>query len=619
MLIPHLSSLISHQNYEVIFIIYGNTESLKQSVLNEIEALYDIQVQVDEFLPQELTDILADITERINREVALFINRKGKILSVSVGDSSTVSLPEVEGRRGSNRLSGVRCIHTHPNGDGRLSPVDIGSLLSLRLDAMAAIGVKDGSVANVYVGIMSEDSKEEAGKADVFGPFKPCSKRLNELLHVIVERDKILANTVYINQNQVEKAILVGIEPTAGTVINGKSEGERLLDELEELAVTAGVVVVDKVLQKRPGIDPAYFIGKGKIEQLNLLRQSLNANLIIFDDELSGAQFRNIEQIAGVKVIDRTTLILDIFAQRARSKEGKLQVELAQLKYRLPRLTGMGVQLSRLGGGIGTRGPGEKKLEVDKRHIRRRINFLENELENVKKRREIVREGRSRNSIPSIALVGYTNAGKSTLMNRLCRSEVLAEDKLFATLDPTARKLELPDGRDVLLVDTVGFIRKLPHDLIDAFKSTLEEAVYADALMHVADVSSEEAEIQISVVDELLKQLGAFNKPVILVLNKIDLLQGKNEILLKNDYGMVFEVSATAEQGIDELIRGIAALVPFSEIEVEVLAPYDTGWVYSYIHENGRVMEKDFTESGIRVKAVINKSKFERIREFVVY
>jgi len=334
--------------------------------------------------------------------------------------------------------------------------------------------------------------------------------------------------------------------------------------------------------------------------------------------ELSGAQTRNIEDVVGIKVVDRTTLILDIFAQRARSKEGKLQVELAQLKYRLPRLIGLGGQLSRLGGGIGTRGPGEKKLEVDRRHIKRRIRFLEWELDNLSTRREFARDRRRKNTVPVIALVGYTNVGKSTLMNTLCKTEVFAENKLFATLDPTTRKLNLPNGREALLVDTVGFIRKLPHELVEAFKSTMEEAVYADILAHVVDISSQEAEEQISVVNDILASLGALNKPVLLILNKVDLVKTEIPPIASEIKGRVFEVSASTGIGLDELIKGILEVLSQDEIEINIIAPYSEGWIIPYLYKNGSLLEEEYAESGIKVRALIKKSKVDRIKDYIL-
>ncbi|HEX3029138.1 MAG TPA: GTPase HflX [Clostridia bacterium] len=570
------------------------------------------------FLPAELVLRLSDLTGRINRELAVFINRRGTVMAVCVGDSSKVSLPEIEGRRGRSRLSGIRCIHTHPNGSGMLSSVDIRSLLELRLDAMVSIGVKEGVAGDIFAALPIQGKNGELNEPQIYGPFEVGDEKINQLLNILLEVEKECVSETTNNQEEIEKAIIVGLETSTGKDAAGRGEAERSLDELEELASTAGVSVLKKLLQKRSLKDSAYFVGKGMVEQIGLLRQSLGANTVIFDDELSGAQVRNIENVVGIKVIDRTTLILDIFAQRARSREGKLQVELAQLKYRLPRLIGLGGQLSRLGGGIGTRGPGEKKLEVDRRHIRRRIGSLEAELKVIESRRNQLREGRKNSALPTIALVGYTNAGKSTLLNKLCGSDVFAENKLFATLDPTARSLKLSDGRNAILIDTVGFIRKLPHELIEAFKSTLEEAVYADILIHVVDASSEETEVQISVVNEILKGLGALNKPIILALNKIDAVKGELILPVRDNCQKTVEISAISGKGIEDLIGEINILMPAEEKEITVFIPYSQGWAAPYVHENGRVTEQEYLEGGLKMRATINKAKIAKIEEFLM-
>lgn len=598
--------------------ITGNTESLKRSVLDELEQLYEFKGEQNEFLPSQLASKLAELTGKINREILLFINRKGTVTNICIGDSSTVSLPDIDGRRAGSRLAGIRCIHTHPNGEGRLSDLDINALLTLRLDAMAAIGTRDGEITEIYAALPCAQNGSACNKAEIFGPFSQDDTRLDSLMELIPERDRRINDSMYSNIEDAEVAILVGLETSAGLKADERNEAEESLEELEELALTAGVRVVHKFLQKRPSIDSTYYIGRGKVEELALLRQALNANTIIFDEELSGAQFRNIEEVVGAKVIDRTTLILDIFAQRAHTNEGKIQVELAQLKYRLPRLTGLGNQLSRLGGGIGTRGPGEKKLDTDRRHIRRRINFLESELKALSRRREYMQESRKKNAIPTAALVGYTNVGKSTLLNKLCDSDVFVEDKLFATLDPTTRGLVLPDGRQILLTDTVGFIRKLPHELIEAFKSTLEVAVDSDLLIHVVDATSNEVERQIQIVQELLASLGAANKPTILVLNKIDLVDKVTRPALLTAGDNLFEVSAVTGEGLDELLAGIIRALPLDELEVNIIAPYSARWVPAYVHKHGKILEEGFTENGWEIRAIIKKEKIERIKEFVV-
>ncbi len=562
-----------------------------------------------------LADTIARISSEINREISVLINRRGTVVDISIGDSGTVSLPQLDSRRGKTRLSGIRCIHTHPGGNGLLSQVDISTLQKLRLDAMLAIGVCEGQPVEIYAGCLSA---AEDADVDVYGPFAPGEPRLNYLYKLIEELDASAKEELYENDQTAEKAILVGLETSHSRLYDASlRDSEDSLNELEELATTAGAVVIDKILQRKQTQDSAYYVGKGKIEELSLMCQATDVQLLIFDDELSGAQIRNIEEMTGVRVIDRTTLILDIFAQRAISKEGKLQVELAQLKYQLPRLIGLGTQLSRLGGGIGTRGPGEKKLEVDRRHIRRRITSLEQELKQLEKRRDLTRASRTKSNTPVIAIVGYTNAGKSTLMNRLCGSSVFVEDKLFATLDPSARKLILSDGREAVLVDTVGFIRKLPHELVKAFKSTLEEAVYADMLLHVVDASNESAAMQISVVEGLLEELGTSSKSTILVLNKQDLVTGGGRINSMG-YTSVCEVSAVSGSGIEQLMDKITEGFKDQLREINLLIPYNEGWVMPYIYKYGQILNQDYHENGIKVQALVKVDKSSKLDEFIL-
>ncbi|HBT49554.1 MAG: GTPase HflX [Caldanaerobacter subterraneus] len=402
-----------------------------------------------------------------------------------------------------------------------------------------------------------------------------------------------------------ERAILVAIISSP--------EDEETLNELKELAVTAGAEVIGILTQKKKGINKAHYIGKGKLEELKMFVENQQADLVIVNDELTGTQIKNLEDALGVKIVDRTNLILDIFAKRARSKEGMLQVELAQLKYRLPRLVGLGGQLSRLGGGIGTRGPGETKLEVDRRHIRNRIKAIEEKLEELEKHRNLQRQRRKKNQIPVVAIVGYTNAGKSTLLNALTGADAYVEDKLFATLDPTARKLVLPSGREVILTDTVGFIRKLPHDLVEAFKSTLEEVKYADLLLHVIDVTSPDMDEKIKVVEKVLSDLGAIETPRINVYNKIDLL----EIVPSGNNRDIY-ISAKNKIGLDRLLEAIEREL-FKETEVvSFLFPYEKTREYNYLKERGKVIEEDFDEKGISVKAEVTCEIKERLRNFII-
>lgn len=394
----------------------------------------------------------------------------------------------------------------------------------------------------------------------------------------------------------------------------GEYDATQSLAELEELAATAEAETVAKVIQKRDTYDKATCIGTGRLEEVTAFCSENEVDLLIFDNELTATQTRNIEDITGVRAIDRTTLILDIFAQRARSKEGRLQVELAQQKYRLPRLAGMGTVLSRLGGGIGTRGPGETRLETDKRHIRRRIQTLEEELEEIEKQRALRRKRRKKDNILSVAIVGYTNVGKSTLLNGLTDAGVLAENKLFATLDPTARALLLPDDRQVLLIDTVGLIRRLPHHLVEAFHSTLEEATNADLILHVCDISSENAEEQARVTEDLLAELGCGEIPLLRVFNKCD--QIDQALLRDSNEDHVF-ISAKTGFGFDTLLRRIAQKLPNRAKRMLLLLPYDKGGILSRIRENGSIYSEEYTESGILADCMVPPELFTLTSDYI--
>ena len=382
-------------------------------------------------------------------------------------------------------------------------------------------------------------------------------------------------------------------------------------DELSELAKTAGAEDLARVLQKREAYEPATVIGEGKLAEVKELCGSLGAELLIFDCELTASQIRNVEDETDVRVIDRTMLILDIFAGRAVSREGKLQVELAQLKYRLPRLMGIGASLSRLGGGIGTRGPGETQLETDRRHIRRRIDKLSAELKELEERRGYARDRRKKDSVQVGAIVGYTNAGKSTLLNLLTGADVLAEDKLFATLDPTSRAIELPDGRSLLLVDTVGLIRRLPHHLVEAFKSTLEESACADIIIHVCDVSDPEAAEKADVTLKTLADLGAAEIPVVTVLNKCDLL---TENIPEDD--STVKISAKKAQGIDRLLKVVAANLPETAKRMKLLLPYDKAGFTAKLRENGKVFTEEYTETGVLVDALVDQMLIKQMSQY---
>lgn len=501
--------------------LQGETQNLKSHVKEELTALYELTVPVGQLSTKELNERLIAVTEEIGREVAVYVDRKGRIIEISVGSTWTVDLPAVDARS-EVRLSGVRCIHTHPSGDTELSDPDISSLRRLRFDAMAAIGRLAGESVGCLGFFTGEKEEDGTLEVQIFGPVRADHLnriRLTPLIQSINRR--LSRERTQATDDEEERAVLAGIDAPMTCALWTTEDS---LAELAELARTAGATVVGTFIQKKAKPDTALFLGRGKVEEMAMFIQNERATLVIFDDELTPSQQRNLEMALGVKILDRTALILDIFAQRARTAAGKLQVELAQMKYSLPRILGQGLVLSRLGGGIGTRGPGETKLEVDRRRIRRRIHDIEGEIERLKKERLLHRERRRAARIPVAALVGYTNAGKSTLLNALTGADVFAEDKLFATLDPTTRSLRLADGREILVTDTVGFIQKLPHTLVQAFHATLEEVVEADLLLHVVDVSNEAAEFQIEAVTEVLKELGAAEKPMLYVLNKLDRL-----------------------------------------------------------------------------------------------
>ncbi len=408
-------------------------------------------------------------------------------------------------------------------------------------------------------------------------------------------------------ENERERALLVSVD-------TGEFDAEISLDELEELADTAGADVLGRVLQKRESPDKATCLGQGRLEELALLAQNTEADLVIFDRELTATQQRNLEDALPCRVVDRTMLILDIFAGRARSAEGRLQVELAQLQYLLPRLAGQGVALSRLGGGIGTRGPGETKLENDKRHIRRRIQSIRESLKAVEQQRIQRRDRRRKDNIQTVAIVGYTNAGKSTLMNRLTDAGVLAEDKLFATLDTTARALKLPDGRTILLIDTVGLVRRLPHHLVDAFRSTLEEAAEADVILNLCDSSSEDAAEHLSVTRELLSQLGCTDRPIVTVFNKCDLPPA---LPLTDRDGAVC-ISAATGKGIDELLQRLTEVLPPDRRKVKLLFPFDKGALAGECRREGAVEHEEYVPEGLSMTVTLGARLLELTKPYQV-
>ena len=582
--------------------IHGNLTGIRESVLNELEKLYDAEFERDAFLPDRLLSILLRYTEALNREMLVYLGRDGTVLEIAIGSIGSIALPELHLRRNLDRLAGFRCIHTHPGGNARLSDVDLQALRLLRFDAMCAVGVGEGRCTGISAAFLGEVEYDNYSIV-LKGPVKPG--RIPQQLWL---------KEIELAEERVQKAIEKGgIVEVAEKVMLISTDSEESLDELASLAETAGAMVITRVLQNRLRPDPGTFIGSGKAEELALVCQTLEIDLAILDDELTGAQQRNLENILGVRVIDRTALILDIFAQRAQSAEGKLQVELAQMKYRLPRLTGMGTVLSRLGGGIGTRGPGETQLEVDRRRIRRRIDDLELQLKEIKKQRDMRRARREKNGQITVALVGYTNAGKSTLLNALSGADVLVEDKLFATLDPVMRNVDLPENRSCLVVDTVGFIRKLPHQLVQAFRSTLEEALFADLLVVVSDLSSPHYAQQRATVFEVLNDLGAADRPILEALNKADqahitgMIEPVDAIL----------ISAKNGEGLDALKAEISRRIAALRHRVELTVPYTKGGVLSLIHARGQVLSEEYLAEGTQVTCLLDAALYQKVRNML--
>ncbi|MGN9164595.1 GTPase HflX [Tissierellaceae bacterium HCP3S3_D8] len=426
---------------------------------------------------------------------------------------------------------------------------------------------------------------------------------------------------MYKDKAHMERALVIGVE-----LDSDKIDIEASLDELKELVVAAGGTVISEVIQRKDTINPAYFIGKGKAEEIKSYCEELDISIVVFNDELSGAQLRNLEKIIDRKIVDRTNLILDIFANRAISKEGKLQVKLAQLKYRLPRLVGFRDYLSREGGGIGTRGPGEQKLETDRRHILREINNIEEQLKEVEANRDIKRKRRIDSNLPIVALIGYTNAGKSTLLNKLIEinnddgdiKSVYVKDMLFATLDTSLRRGRLPNGQRYLLTDTVGFVSKLPTNLIEAFKGTLEEVIYADILLHVVDASNKDIDIQIKTTLDILKDLNVLNKPIITVFNKIDKVDISNLIYDNRYIGDKIFISAKMGTNLEELMKLVEEKLPHEYRYVSLKIPYDRQSVLNYFMDNYEVENLTHEEDGTYINLTINSLDFNRYREFII-
>ncbi|MDQ3262247.1 MAG: GTPase HflX [Myxococcota bacterium] len=529
--------------------IFGNTLGLKASELSALRNTFRRRMSPHEIVSPELARHLTEISRETNRQVGVLVNRKGDVEHVIVGNAHQLELPDVgRARAGTYRLRGLRLVHTHLKSEP-LTKDDLTDLALLRLDLVAAVGVLDDGLPGVlhYGHLVPENGD---------GAFW----RTETLKSVHGDQPDVLAQMEALEEELAKKASARAVDGRDRAILvavcidGNRAASEASLTELVELARTAGVEVVDTVLQVRRDPDPRYLIGRGKLEDLNLRSMQQLVDMVVFDKDLTPSQARHISDETNLKVLDRTQLILDIFAQRAQSADGKLQVELAQLKYMLPRLTQSDSSLSRLmGGGVGGRGPGETKLEIDRRRARERINMLEKRIDSLSKNRQVRRAQRSRRELPIVSIVGYTNAGKSTLLNAITNSSVLAENKLFATLDPTSRRLRFPKEREVIITDTVGFIRDLPKDLVAAFRATLEELEEASVLLHVIDASDPARDSHVESVERILGSLDLLEKPRLLVWNKADRLDPQAIAELLRDKGGV-AISAQTRMGLDTLL-----------------------------------------------------------------
>jgi len=577
----------------------NSKSGIRQTYINELDDLVGYEMEDQLLLDEHVLEILKRLTLAIQREILIATNDKNRVQWVNIGDASTVAIGDKDMLYHEVCLNKYRVINTHPGGNPNLSEEDFSAAKNQGLQCIVTVGVAENTPTSFGIGVpvIEED-------AMVYGQalFKNL-KELNAfpLEYYILQANRFIKNdpnTIFDVEDTEERALLLGIELQV-------NQGVDLADSMEELAQlvkTAGGTVMERVTQARGQIDSTFYVGKGKIQELTKLIQNKDVNLIVANDELNSKQIANIEAVTGTKTVDRTTIILDIFARQSKTREGKLQVELAQQKYRMSHLKGLGIVMSRTGGGIGTRGPGEKKLETDRRQIRKQIEDLEARNERINKSNTLNALQRQKNNIQTVSLIGYTNSGKSTLFNVLTQSEAVTKDGLFVTLDSTLRKIE-PEQGDYLVSDTVGFIEKLPHDLIKAFKTTLKEVETADVLLHVVDVSNHNYEAQIDVVNQVLLDIGVGHKMVIMVYNKIDkLTEGRREELINKNQSADEEHSLyiSAKEGlqIDLLLEVIQKVLRGEKRQLKLLIPYDDNKALAALHEKKVVLGIEYEGDG---------------------
>lgn len=595
--------------------IHGETQVVRKSYLNELEKICETKLNKNFIIDKDVLKKICEISLSINKEICIVISRFGIIESISIGDNASAEIKiDLNSKK---KLSGYRVVHTHINSTSKLSNVDIASLKNLKLDLISAVNVNNENLFEDFsVGYLSFDN-EKKFREIIFDNENDYFSF--DVLKLVAEIEKDFDFTVF-DFDEEEKAVLIGCDT------------KESLQELRELAFSCGVNVCDMFFQNRDKIDKSYYIGKGKLQEILSSTYHKNISVLIFDEDLSPSQVRNLEEISGIKVIDRTNLVLEIFARRAKSKVSKYQVELAQLKYRYSRLKGLGFVLNRTGGGIGTRGPGEKKLETDRRHIRSRIDYLKEKLKEIKQERSVQREARTKNSIPQVSIVGYTNVGKSTLRNYIYSISnenfsndkiVLEADMFFATLDTTTRRVVLPKKTVISLTDTVGFIKKLPHDLVEAFKSTLEEITFCDLILHVIDVSSETWKDEISVTNSVLDEIGANKQTKILVFNKVDKIDERKiqevEDFVKNnfDIGFIF-VSAIEKINVDKLLKLVEDKLKLDYENISLKIPYKDYSILSLIHNNYKVLEEEHLDDGTFVNFDIPKFEIKKYEKYII-